>query len=118
MRLRRGPDEVDDLVVTVPAHVPPVDEHHLVALVQTRVAPIRGSVGAHARHDHRHLLVGAALHVEPEPAALVRQDGDHHQIGIGRVQSDDLVRTGDRRCRRRGRRQRQRQRAVRLRHCL
>lgn len=39
MRLAAGPDEVDDLVVGVLGHVPPVDHHDLVALVQLWVAP-------------------------------------------------------------------------------
>lgn len=46
-----------------------VDEHHLVALVELWVAPVRRRVGRHTRHQDRHVQVGAALHVETEPAS-------------------------------------------------
>ena len=61
MRLARGPDEHDDLLVGVLRHVAPIDEEDLVALVESRDAQVSRRVGSHPRHNDRHALVSAAL---------------------------------------------------------
>ena len=76
VRFSSSSDEVDDLVVGHGGHVPPVDHHHLVALVEAGHALVRWRAHRHPGHDHGDALVGPALYVEPKPSLSVGVDGD------------------------------------------
>ena len=78
MGLPGRPDEVDHLVVRHAGHVPPVDHHHLVPLVEPGHTLVGRGAHRHAAHYHRHALVRSALHIEPEPALDVGRDGHRH----------------------------------------
>lgn len=73
------PNELDDLLVRMRAHVTPVDEQHLVTFVQPRDADVSRHVGANATHNDRQAVIIAAFHVEPEPTSFVRRDPNRHE---------------------------------------
>ena len=74
-------------------HLSPIDQHHLhtrksnkgcqrskksiylVAFVEPGNASVGWGLTGDPGHDHRHPLIGTALHVEPKPALCVGQDG-------------------------------------------
>ena len=84
-------DEVDHLVMSHAGHVPPIDHHHLIPLIEPGHTLVSWSAHSHAAHYHWHALVCPALHIEPEPALDVGSDGHCHDAAAPATLAPRLV---------------------------